>query len=350
MCHARNNSHVGGLPIVMSPQDLRDRPQSAGDPLSEVLRLVEVSGAISGGFAIGGAWTSSYRLTMPLKFAAVVRGGVWMQADGVAPVRVDAGDIVVLNHRRELTMTSTREGAFPVEFQHSEANTFVTVDDHAERDVVLGGHIDVNDVGRQLLSTALPPLLHVRASAPDASHLHGLIDQVYDEVIADRIGADFAITQLAQLLVLSILRTYLKDTESLPPSWLALLSDSRLRPAVAAMHADPGNRWCLADLARTAAMSRTSFAERFRALAGVPPLTYLGTLRMLLAQRALRDPDVRVGVLAAQLGYTSDSAFSNAFKREVGMSPLRYRAGLGQDGCHSSSSAAATSSGMSTLV
>jgi len=30
--------------------------------------------------------------------------------------------------------------------------------------------------------------------------------------------------------------------------------------------------------------------------------------------------------LAYELGYTSESAFSNAFKREVGMSPLRYRA------------------------
>jgi AraC-like DNA-binding protein len=30
--------------------------------------------------------------------------------------------------------------------------------------------------------------------------------------------------------------------------------------------------------------------------------------------------------LAVELGYTSESAFSNAFKREVGVSPLRYRA------------------------
>lgn len=46
---------------------------------------------------------------------------------------------------------------------------------------------------------------------------------------------------------------------------------------------------------------------------------------MLLAQRALRDGDVRVGSLAFDLGYASESAFSTAFKREVGESPLRYR-------------------------
>ncbi|MDP4512040.1 helix-turn-helix domain-containing protein [Nonomuraea turcica] len=57
----------------------------------------------------------------------------------------------------------------------------------------------------------------------------------------------------------------------------------------------------------------------------VPPLTYLNRWRMLLAQRALRDGDVRVGSLAVELGYASESAFSTAFKREVGESPLRYR-------------------------
>src|SRR5918999_495370 len=88
---------------------------------------------------------------------------------------------------------------------------------------------------------------------------------------------------------------------------------------------DPGKPWGLQELARAAAMSRTSFAERFRTVAGVPPLTYLNRWRMLLAQRALRDRDVRVGSLAYDLGYGSESAFSTAFKREVGESPLRYR-------------------------
>ncbi|WUF98321.1 helix-turn-helix domain-containing protein [Streptomyces sp. NBC_00467] len=53
-----------------------------------------------------------------------------------------------------------------------------------------------------------------------------------------------------------------------------------------------------------------------------PPLAYLNRWRMLLAQRALRAGDDRIG---ATLGYTSESAFSTAFKREVGESPLRYR-------------------------
>ncbi|TLP92362.1 helix-turn-helix transcriptional regulator [Nesterenkonia salmonea] len=74
------------------------------------------------------------------------------------------------------------------------------------------------------------------------------------------------------------------------------------------MHAHQENPWGLYDLAHAATMSRTSFAQRFRQVAGVPPLTYLSRWRMLLAQRALREGDVRVRSLALELGYASESA------------------------------------------
>jgi len=54
------------------------------------------------------------------------------------------------------------------------------------------------------------------------------------------------------------------DQAELPPGWLRVLTDERLRPAIGLMHADPGKPWSLDELARAAAMSRTSFAERFR--------------------------------------------------------------------------------------
>jgi AraC-like DNA-binding protein len=73
-------------------------------------------------------------------------------------------------------------------------------------------------------------------------------------------------------------------------------------------------------------MSRSSFAARFRDAAGTPPLAYLIAWRMLLAKRALSSGDTRVGALAFTLGYSSESAFSAAFKRHVGVSPAAFRA------------------------
>jgi AraC-like DNA-binding protein len=57
-----------------------------------------------------------------------------------------------------------------------------------------------------------------------------------------------------------------------------------------------------------------------------PPLAYLSWWRMTLAARLLRDSDAPLSSLAKQTGYTSEYAFANAFKREYGIAPGRYRA------------------------
>jgi AraC-like DNA-binding protein len=91
------------------------------------------------------------------------------------------------------------------------------------------------------------------------------------------------------------------------------------------MHGDPGRPWQLGELAKSAAMSRTTFALRFKTVTGVPPLTYMLNWRMRIAARALRDDDTPISALALSLGYTSESAFSNAFKRTIGKAPKHYR-------------------------
>jgi AraC-like DNA-binding protein len=293
----------------------------AGDQLSEVLDLVEVRGVLSGGVVGRGRWVSGGAIEAPLKFFALVRGRARVYTDGLdEPIELAPGDVAVLNNRSWLELAGgtgdgPRHEAPLVEFPSPRL-----ADPGA--DVVVGGRIDLNQAGQALLLQALPPVGHVRAAA--ATTLRTSLDRLLDEVTGDRVGSAFAIRQYGQLLLLDILRAYLDQAE-LPAGWLRLLTDDRLRPALRLMHAEPGRPWSLPDLARAAAMSRTSFAARFRTVAGVPPLTYLNRWRMLLAQRALRDGDVRVGSLASELGYASESAFSTAFKREVGESPLRYR-------------------------
>ncbi|MER7079816.1 AraC-type DNA-binding protein [Saccharopolyspora kobensis] len=296
------------------------------DLLSEVFDLIEVRGVLSGGFAARGRWVSRGELRTALKFFALVSGHARLTTDGIdSPIELEPGDVAVLSNRSWLEIEGG-DGAGPrreIKPEDNDSSTDLVGVDLGTDDVVVGGRVDLDPAGQALLQV-LPPVAHIRGSAAEAATLRGTVRRVFDEVSGGRIGAEFAIRQHAQLLVLEMIRAYSDQTE-LPPGWLRVLTDERLRPAIGLMHAEPGKPWNLDELSRAAAMSRTSFAERFRALAGVPPLTYLGRWRMLLAQRALRDSDVRVGALAAKLGYTSESAFSTAFKRQVGLSPLRYR-------------------------
>ncbi|WP_259369437.1 helix-turn-helix transcriptional regulator [Komagataeibacter europaeus] len=69
----------------------------------------------------------------------------------------------------------------------------------------------------------------------------------------------------------------------------------------------------------------SGFATRFREIAGVTPLAYVTQWRMHLAERALRDEKKTIAMIAQSVGYASEAAFSNAFKRVMGASPTRFR-------------------------
>nr|WP_298331898.1 AraC family transcriptional regulator [Haloactinopolyspora sp.] len=298
----------------------------AGDQLSEVFSLIEVQGVLTGGLAARGPWVSSAPITHPLKFVAMLSGRARLRTDGLdAPIELAAGDVGILNNCQWLELRGGPMDVTPDERQPDLPLAAMLGADPHHEDAFLGGRIDLNPGGEALLRQALPPVSHVRGAEPGAAGLRDTVNRLFSELARQRIGSAFAVRQYGQLLLLEMLRAYLEQAEALPSGWLQLLADKRLSPAVTLMHTEPGRSWGLAELARACAMSRASFAERFRRVAGLPPLTYLSQWRMLQAQRALSDGDTRISALAAQLGYGSESAFSNAFKREVGISPASYR-------------------------
>ncbi|MFF7309073.1 cupin domain-containing protein [Streptomyces sp. NPDC008137] len=302
----------------------------ATDRLSEALDLVEVRGVLAGGIAARGGWWSRAPLSDPVKFFALVSGRARLATDGIdEPVDLVAGDVAILTGRSWVAFEAGAEPRQEVQPESDfSTDRFASADRDAD-DIVIGGSVSLNEAGRTLLLETLPPLAHIKSAGDDDRLLAALL-RLFDEATARRPGSAFAVQQYAQLFLLEVLRSYVDQT-ALPSSWLRLLVDERLRPALDLLHDCPGRPWGLEELARAAAMSRTTFADRFRQAAGVPPLTYLGRWRMLLAQRALRDGDARVAALAEELGYGSESAFSTAFKRVVGESPLRYRARARQD-------------------
>ncbi|MBT2502220.1 AraC family transcriptional regulator [Curtobacterium sp. ISL-83] len=299
------------------------------DVLSDVFEQVEVRGMLTGGFAVRGPWVARGTVTRPFKLIALVAGSASVIVDGPGgpqgPVDLAAGDVVLLNHRTHLEVRGGGPGVAQTLLPEPSFDSMALAAADASRDdILIGGWIQVSPAGEAMLGAVLPGLVHVQAARPAADRLASLVGGLFDEASSGRLGSAFALRQHGQLLLLEVLRSYLEQ-EQPPTGWLRLLADEPLAPALRLIHAEPGRPWGLVELARAAGMSRTSFAERFRTVAGVPPLAYVSRWRMLLAERALRDPDVRIGALAAELGYGSDSAFSTAFKREVGESPARYR-------------------------
>jgi AraC-like DNA-binding protein len=73
------------------------------------------------------------------------------------------------------------------------------------------------------------------------------------------------------------------------------------------------------------AMSRTTFAAKFRELVGEPPQHYFTRLRISAAAVRLRSGHEKLDTVAADAGYGSPAAFLKSFKRHMGITPGEYR-------------------------
>jgi AraC-like DNA-binding protein len=318
--------------MLESPYYLRDSTEMTADPFSDFLEIANAQPVVAGGFTAGGLWAIRFPAPDKIKFFAIVKGNCWLRIDGQdAPVRAETGDVFLLSTERSFVLAGDL-AAVPVDATRlfsGNVNKIAKIGD-VDDCIQIGGHIRLDSASGGLLADVLPPLIHVRATSPQATVLQWLLDQLVRERAEELPGASVASAQLAHLMFIQILRAHLETSAPLSAGWLRAISDKRLAPALRLMHSDPGRSWRLEELAKAAAMSRTTFALHFKTAAGLAPLTYLTKWRMRLAERALREKNTPVSVLARSLGYTSESAFSNAFKRLTGHAPKRYRSAVRQ--------------------
>lgn len=313
--------------MVAGLQLLRHRSAMGGDPFSDVLALVEATTVLTRGFVAGGSWSLRFPPPNSLKFSVVARGRCWLGVDGRSPTWLEQGDIFLLSGKLGFTLadasTTEPKDARQV-LGHKPREPFVELG--RGRDcMLLSGAVGLQPTHAKLLTEVLPDLVVVRAVSPKAAPLRWIVEQLLEECHSTVPGAAAASAQLAQLLFVQLLRAHVGSAGTLPPGWLRAMADARLLPALVAMHRAPEESWALAELAKLAGMSRTSFAVRFKAAAGVAPAAYLTGWRMQLAQRRLSTEDVLVSEIGSDLGYSSESAFSHAFKRVVGCSPRAFR-------------------------
>lgn len=302
------------------------------DTLSLILDDMHFDGVVFASSINAPPW--SWRLAVEgLACAHVItRGQAWLIREGAEPLLLETGDLIVL------------PGGVPHLIQdrpHSAAQTRDLLPRMARdlADSRLGGqdspqscHListharyDVNMAAP--LVKALPPVLHVRGlgEAPPPWLAVGL-QFLALEVSHQRPAQQAILNRMGDILFMQCIRGHVESVPEGSGSWLSALKDRALSTALALIHRQPQRNWTVPELAKEACLSRSAFAERFTQTLGEPPLTYLTRHRMRLAARQLSTSALSVGKIAEQVGYASEAAFSQAFKREHGVSPSAWRA------------------------
>ncbi|HFF8809488.1 TPA: AraC family transcriptional regulator [Klebsiella pneumoniae] len=296
------------------------------DPLSEMLAPLSSQNTFFGGLKAGGDWALHFSSPPEGKFNAVVRGSCWLALAGIdAPIRLEDGDCFLLTRSVAVTIGSDLSlPALDAEALYRHAPNGVACYGSAEDCWLVGGRFAFGDESERLFS-ALPALMVSKGGTEEAAILHWALQRLADEVFAPSPGSTLMTHHLGHIMLTQALRIYLAGEKSTAPGWLPALFDARIGVAMQAIHAEPARRWTVEALAAKAGVSRSTLALRFKQKVGMAPLEYVLYWRMLLAARALRNGHATVSSIAQNLGYDSDSAFSNAFKRVMHCSPRNYR-------------------------
>ena len=264
-------------------------------------------------------------------FHIVARGSCWVTVDDGVRHWADAGDVIVLPYADHYTMG----GETP-----AERVSILTLVDPLPWDVIpvirhggggtatdlVCGYLHSEDPLFDPAMRALPPVFVVRPPAGSAAGwVQASITYALEESAPSNRATSMVSTRLPELVLIEVLRAHLSAAPT-GSGWLAALRDPVLAPALALLHGAPGRRWTVAELASGSAVSRSLLDDRFRQVLGRSPIRYLTEWRMHLAQDLLATSELAVFDVGRRVGYTSEEAFSRAFKRERGLSPSHWRA------------------------
>ncbi len=306
------------------------------DVLDEILSSLR----LSGGVVIDGEFTGDYCVraqftpdhcapwfptpqTM-ISYHYVRSGQTVVQVEGLPPVGLEPGDIVILP-RNDPHLLSSRTGLTPADVSEigwitAEGVHRVSSGSGGEKTEVWCGFLGTADSGEHPLIDALPPMLTLHAESAQAEWLESSL-----RFLSEARPSPEVVARLAELFLAQAIREYV---EHLPPSskgWLRGLTDPAVSKALSIIHNQYAEDFDVETLAREAGVSRSVLGERFAELLGESPMRYCARWRMRMACNMLREGKQNTANVAHAVGFGSEAAFNRAFKREFGVPPAAWR-------------------------
>lgn len=324
------------------------------DPLSDVLRSVRLRGAVFYYVSCRDAWVANAPSAsvlagsvMPdaehlLQYHMIAKGGGWAAVDGLAPVRLSSGDIVMFPRGDAHVMSSapgmvappdeadwvfsTRNDPrpIPLAFHHGVFQPGATMPVQEAETIIVCGFVGCDLRPFNPLIEALPRMLHLPAGGV-GEWVAPVLHQAATESNERRSGSAAMLERVSEMVFVDAARRYLESLPEEGSGWLAALRDRHVGRAIHLMHERPADPWTIDELGRLVGLSRSALHERFVGLVGHPPMQYLTNWRMQCGARLLRETRQTVAAIAQDVGYDSEAAFARAFKRLVGEPPAAWR-------------------------
>ncbi len=282
---------------------------SGYDAFSQMLHLLKLDVSVYYNAKVCGNWRMTEHDLGATAFHVVMTGSTVLDVPGHFKGVLNSGDFVIFP--RELPHSMVSAVPMEGEVRHLDYREAQDVDGTG----LLCGVAQFSHQGGRFILDALPPVFVIRYQ-PTNYWLKSLLEIFLAENMNGGAASKVIFDRLSELLVIYALRQYLTDHPQ-HAGMLAIYGHPRLARAVNAVHRQPDLEWTREGMAQEAALSRTAFAEAFKAASGWTPGQYLTWWRMQLAWSLLESGESSAEV-AHRIGYKSEAAFSRAFKKMFG--------------------------------
>jgi transcriptional regulator GlxA family with amidase domain len=167
--------------------------------------------------------------------------------------------------------------------------------------------------------------VHLRGSGGRAPEwLASLVRMIAVEMASSGPGAEAVVTRLTDALLAQALRQSIMEIDNLSGGSSAV-NDPLIARVLRMIREQPEHPWTVPQMAAAVSMSRSTFADRFRATTGETPMQNLTRYRMARAAEYLRGTNAGIREIARLVGYDSEVSVTKAFHRQFGTSPGAYR-------------------------
>ena len=301
------------------------------DVLSDVLDTIELKAAIY----FHTDFRPPFGVQVPpfqraARFHLIVQGQCHVSLDNGNHVLLKPGDLVLVPNGSPHLLSSAAEhrgvtlADALVTSGFSGRGPFVLGDGPADDGCqMVCGHFGFSAGADHPLLHAVPDLLHITAAERATQPmLDEVVRLIVRRMFADDIGAEASVSRLSEVLFIEILRAATTKAPELQRIMTAV-SDPQIGRALSLIHGDVAASWTVESLGRAVAMSRSRFAERFRALVGLSPMSYVTEWRLQRALHLLNRSKTPVKQVATQVGFRSAAAFTRAFNDRFGYPPTR---------------------------
>ena len=274
-----------------------------------------------------------------VSFFMLLRGSCLLTFEGISePFSLAGGELIIsprgVGCKLQDVLSSPLQSIHEVSKPTTRGDVFRFGGGGALTSLIMGC-FEFDSAGKNPLIASLPGVIYLKAEQLQSEPwLENTLRSLASETSQSRPGSDILISRLTDVLFIQSIRAFISQIQNCDETtgWLKALSDPDIGKALSLIHERPHAPWTVASLATKVGMSRTSFATKFATLVNSTPIEYLTTWRMQKALRCMSDGEDNLSVIASSVGYTSEAAFSKAFKREIGESPGGFRKRRGGDG------------------